>query len=451
MNTETKNSSNQLSLFVVSCHMDKELTEEINPSKYEIPIQAGAALTDKRTAELNDHDGFPESISDRNHRYSELSAIYYIWKNVKTPYIGISHYRRRFILSDRLLDKYMEEGFDIIIPKPWFFDDSLENMYSTLCYGYDWTLVLKLIKQLSPDYYDTAVEFSKNNYMHACCMGIYKREVFDHCCSWLFPILENFYQLRKEKTDIHQCRDVGFIAERLFSIYFMHHQNDLNILQARILQLSSIDNPEQELDKTNEELLRKTAFQLIENRQITKCMQLLFQDDINHPSLSLLQSILYTFVAERSKNPETFFEYLEDSCNPEHLCNVFQTLHMHLNDLNTEFSLENQEKFLDFIHQTRFTCSVIIKTLEMLNLTSETLINNIAMLFHKSSKKTYVLPLLEFSLTLYPDSSMTYFNIAYFLCDIGEWYTALKYLNQIKETDTEEVGNLRNHILSNIS
>ena len=87
MNTETKNNSNQLSLFVVSCHVDKELNEELNPSKYEIPIQAGAALTDIKTAKLNDYDDFPESISDRNHRYSELSAIYYICLRVKSSQV----------------------------------------------------------------------------------------------------------------------------------------------------------------------------------------------------------------------------------------------------------------------------------------------------------------------------------------------------------------------------
>ena len=81
----------------------------------------------------------------------------------------------------------------------------------------------------------------------------------------------------------------------------------------------------------------------------------------------------------------------------------------------------------------------------------ETLINNIAILFHNSGKKMYVLPLLEFSLTLYPDSAMTYLNIAYFLSEIGEWNIALKYLNYIKESDSQEIIGLRNHILSNIS
>ena len=44
---------------------------------------------------------------------SAKPAIYYIWKNIKTPYIGISHYRRRFFLTDELLEKY-PAGVEII-------------------------------------------------------------------------------------------------------------------------------------------------------------------------------------------------------------------------------------------------------------------------------------------------------------------------------------------------
>ena len=40
--------SKTLKLYVVKSHVDKPIETEIKNSKYEIPIQAGAALTDKR-------------------------------------------------------------------------------------------------------------------------------------------------------------------------------------------------------------------------------------------------------------------------------------------------------------------------------------------------------------------------------------------------------------------
>ena len=50
-----------LKLYVVSSHVDKPLKVKIENSKYEVPIQAGAALTEKRICEVNDYDGFFES------------------------------------------------------------------------------------------------------------------------------------------------------------------------------------------------------------------------------------------------------------------------------------------------------------------------------------------------------------------------------------------------------
>ena len=196
--------------------------------------------------------------------------------------------------------------------------------------------------------------------------------------------------------------------------------------------------------------MKKTAFQLLENRQISRCTNLLSHKLADDFSLYLLQSAVYIYTTEKRTHPRTLFEYLEDSCNAEHLIAVFQKLHTLLYDLNIEFSLENQKKFLDFISETGFTYTVIIETLKITPFLSEILINKIAMLFFHAGKKTYILPLLEFALNVYPDSSMTYLNIAHFLADIKEWELALEYLNYIKEADTEEVTGLRNHILANI-
>ena len=74
--------------YVVFSHVDKPTKVEIPKSKYEVSIQAGAALTDKRICEFNDHDGFTDSISDRNGRYSECTAIFWIGKHVESEYVG---------------------------------------------------------------------------------------------------------------------------------------------------------------------------------------------------------------------------------------------------------------------------------------------------------------------------------------------------------------------------
>ena len=64
----------RMKLYIVTCHVDKPLKQEPPQSGYDIPIQAGAALTDMRTCEINDLDDCDDSISDRNRRYQNYKS-----------------------------------------------------------------------------------------------------------------------------------------------------------------------------------------------------------------------------------------------------------------------------------------------------------------------------------------------------------------------------------------
>ena len=111
------NLNNLLTTIIVGCHKDKALKNAPALNPWEIQVQAGAALTDIRIYPQNDHDDFPESISDRNQRYSEMTAIWWAYHHINTPYIGIEHYRRRFSISPQELEDELNNGVDVITLK----------------------------------------------------------------------------------------------------------------------------------------------------------------------------------------------------------------------------------------------------------------------------------------------------------------------------------------------
>ena len=60
-----------------------------------LPIQVGASINPD-LGYTKDNTG--ENISNKNPYYSELTGLYWAWKNLDSDYIGLVHYRRYFAL-----------------------------------------------------------------------------------------------------------------------------------------------------------------------------------------------------------------------------------------------------------------------------------------------------------------------------------------------------------------
>jgi hypothetical protein len=306
---------NRLKQYVICSHFDKPLTGGRPRSVYECMIQAGAALTDKRICELNDHDGFPESISDRNTRYCEVTAMWWVGKHMETPYIGISHYRRRLELTDEEIRDYLDQNIDIITSVPMRMNWSVEENYRVTLWGTDWDLLLEIMQKYAPEDVAFAETCFSENIIHLCNMNIMKSELYREFCDWAFPMLDELYRRSPEKTDVYQHRDVGFIAERLSHLFVMKKiAEGLHVAEARILDLQSSDwDPEAECDTGNFAEVWAACDRLYRQKQITRCQKVLnavLNKGLKEEKLQRLSDILIIGILERRELPQSLHEYL---------------------------------------------------------------------------------------------------------------------------------------------
>ena len=92
----------KVKIFVV-CHKEAEVP---NDDVY-TPIHVGKAKSDLNFGFIGDNTG--DNISEKNSTYCEMTAHYWVWKNVRKEdavYVGFCHYRRFF------LQKFTEENID---------------------------------------------------------------------------------------------------------------------------------------------------------------------------------------------------------------------------------------------------------------------------------------------------------------------------------------------------
>ena len=226
--------------FAMSKHLDRNIF---------IPILCGKALYDPQKDDRSNNPGMilPElgdntgdNISDRNRRYSELTGMYWIWKNDKdSDIIGLNHYRRYFADNTNVdfidretilenLSKYdaMILGHDSDFEMCYNPDFSIYMGYKSAHNGKDFENALIACKELFPDIYD-AYYYEMMNSTAACMCNVIicRREIFMKYCEFLFPIL---FEVEKKidwdsdfYKDEYQIRALGFLSERMLRAWLV--------------------------------------------------------------------------------------------------------------------------------------------------------------------------------------------------------------------------------------
>ncbi len=229
--TSPEKTRDLIKIYAVRCHVDRRLQEDTSRFSWEIPIQAGAALADRRICEFCDDTG--DHISYKNRQYCELTALYWIWKNDTSSFVGLSHYRRHFELDEEQLIRLSCSDIDVVLTIPIFDFPSVEAVYRRDHVERDWFVMMDAIHILCPDYMAAAEEIGQGQFYYAYNMFIMRRGILEKYCAWLFPILSYCEEHCDEKKDVYQERYIGFLAEHLMAIYFLYHERDYKIVHAR--------------------------------------------------------------------------------------------------------------------------------------------------------------------------------------------------------------------------
>lgn len=268
-------------LYVV-CHEESYVPE--HPFLY--PIQVGTELAGKPLSGML-HDNEGDNISAKNKSYCELTAHYWVWKNEEADYYGLFHYRRYMAFNpglkrddgwgnvayDKINPEVMEElGFDL---------GNIEKMVSqydiiAVCarkyprvkedgevldvyheYGRvpfqhreDLDVTLKVLLEKYPEYQSVVTEYMHGTEAHECNMFIMTKKEYHKYCEWLFDIL---FEVEKRIDMIYysveEYRVIGYLAERLFGIYFSNAKKQPEIKTFELPKTLFVDTaPKQVLE-----------------------------------------------------------------------------------------------------------------------------------------------------------------------------------------------------------
>ena len=245
-----------------------------NDSKYQ-PLHVGKALSELEACYVGDNSG--DHISEKNPYFSELTGLYWIWKNTDSEWVGLCHYRRFFFCKkptfpmkrrkffesitgngnfrsgiyytsgiksswliatgpeiEQILDKY-----DAIVPVQRKLKYPVWKQYQRRHHIQDMEMVKEILSTLYPSYTSAFDRVMKKKELFSYNMFVMKREFYNQYMSWLFSVLFEL-ERKSDLTDYnaYQKRMFGFVSERLFDVWLTH--NNLNYKTLPVLYFKSM-------------------------------------------------------------------------------------------------------------------------------------------------------------------------------------------------------------------
>ncbi len=229
------------------------------------PINVGANEFQIEMSCIRDNEG--DNISYKHDYYSELTATYWLWKNVDVDFYGVMHYRRYLVNEKPLIDSinyllyklkrgykvrilpdvakkhalyYIETQstsrivdaiedytnsiyeemnvYDIILPKKMWFRKSVYEQYNECHIIGHLDTLLEIVKCKYPDVFPYCNRLIREaNYMYGLNMFTMKKKFFNLYCDFVFSVLEELEGKIKLPIETAQLRVCGFLAERLMA------------------------------------------------------------------------------------------------------------------------------------------------------------------------------------------------------------------------------------------
>lgn len=217
------------------------------------------------TKALRDNTGI--NISDKNINYGELTGQYWVWKNLlpklDSEYIGFCHYKRFldfnissidrtpfksiFLLEfKKMFENYTEsnilnciDGYDVVLPQKFLSPMNIYDLYLGSSPKEDIDLALQVLKEIYPEYVDSACKFLSENEIYACLNFVMKKELVNEYMEWIFNILTTLEQRTNwtQYTEPFNMRTPVNIAEVFFNIWLAYN---VKIKNLKILETTSV-------------------------------------------------------------------------------------------------------------------------------------------------------------------------------------------------------------------
>lgn len=321
------------------------------PDSMYVPMQVGRACHSP-LGYLGDDT--LDSISNLNAYYSELTGVYWLWKNYHAAdIIGICHYRRYLIAEDghlyqetdirELLSKY-----DIIVTKKLELRMPYYDGFASTHDEKDLIETERVVSEKYPDYAPLFHKMVHEKETYFANMMICSKKLYDDYCTWLFDILFEV-QRRIDTTgyDNYRKRVYGFLSEFLLTVWIA--KNQLHVYESCV-GMSAEKSETEEIKKTLSEYFARQDIMGAKQyvlKELDKRPDVLMEASDIRGELKLCMQVISTCEYEKKRGECTLLEQEMDFAG---LMEQMKELNRFVERLGDNFALQDIKKYIKQHH-----------------------------------------------------------------------------------------------------
>lgn len=238
-------------VIAVATHKDYPMPAD---SAY-LPLHVGAALHPGVCNGMQGDDS-GDNISRKNDKYCELTGLYWMWRNCKSDYKGLVHYRRHFGTLDPLRKKardpferiatyddimsVLRKGDIVVAKQRHYYIETIYDHYKHTFDSQHFDQCREVLNRRCPEYVEAWDNLMSSRSAHIFNMFVMRSDLFNAYCAWLFPILNELEDsIDSSQYSPFEARYLGRISERLLDPWI--ETNALIVKELPIVSPEKVD------------------------------------------------------------------------------------------------------------------------------------------------------------------------------------------------------------------
>lgn len=200
-----------------------------------MPLHVGKALHPEIDLGFQTDDT-GDNISALNASYSELTGLYWLWKNCDADFKGLVHYRR-YLASPDSRKRHAKNRFeriasgneirellrksDIILPrKRNYYIETMQSHYAHTLPEIHLVKTRRILEERFSEYLPAFDHVMQSRSGHMFNMFIMSKEKLNEYCTWLFDILKDLTnRIDPLQYDAFNARFPGRVSELLLDVW----------------------------------------------------------------------------------------------------------------------------------------------------------------------------------------------------------------------------------------